>query len=89
MTYIENECLEYLKIKLSVKNRVSHNMIAVKFSFSDLKAEAFKLICKVFKWIAPNQLQQMDDKRMLDILKSDKVEAPEETVFVKLHEWIQ
>lgn len=66
-----------------------HYMIAAKFSFLDLKTEAFEMICKVFKSIDPVQLQRMDDKLMLDILKSDKVEATEETIFVKLREWIQ
>lgn len=54
-----------------------------------LKTESIATICRDLKKMDPNQLRQMDAKLMLEVLKSDKIEADEETIFKKLKEWVE
>lgn len=87
--YIEKRCIDYLSRKLSWKNCVSSYRTADMFSLNTLKTDSFAMICKELKRIDPNQLRQMDDKLILEVLKSDKIEADEEMIFRKLKEWVE
>lgn len=89
LLYIEKKCFEHLTRSLRIDNCVSHHNIADSLNLSNLKTKSIEMISKDFAGIGANQLQQMEAKLLIDVLKSAKIEAPEETVFSQLKEWVE
>lgn len=87
--YIEKRCIDYISKKLRWDNCVFVYRIADMLGSTILKTESIATICRDLKKMDPNQLRQMDAKLMLEVLKSDKIEADEETIFKKLKEWVE
>lgn len=81
------KCVKYLLSTLALENCVSYIECAEQFNLDEVRTQSVELICKQFDQITPNQLQEMSAKILHDVLKSDKIEAPEEMVFDKLKEW--
>lgn len=74
-SHIERKCNDYFTDILNYQNCVY--------------SKSFEMICREFTRIHRIQFQRMGVEQLLELLKSNKIEATEETVFSKLKDWIE
>lgn len=84
---LEQKCCQFRSAILKASNAVQTLSIADKFNLSDLRQQAFGLVCEMFDTIPSTDVQQIDYRFLEQILSSDNVQASEETIFKGLMDW--
>lgn len=87
LSHIERKCDEYSADELRWENCVSYYYMCTD-GVSVRKAKSIEMICKGFERLTPYHLEQMEVELLLHVLRSDKIEAPEEVVFGKIKDWV-
>lgn len=87
LTYLDAKCDEYFAGKLSCENCVPYYYMCAD-GLCVWKTKTFEMICKEFKRLTPYHLQQMEIELILHVLRSNKIDAPEELVFGKIKDWV-
>lgn len=87
--YIERKCVEYLDDSLNWQNCVNYYMLADQLNYQNLRSKSLEMICQEFMDITLHQIARLDKSQLLDILKSDEIEAPEEMVFDYVQKWVE
>lgn len=88
-THIEAKCEQFMMNLLCGRTCVAIYNLAEQYSYQNLKTKSFEIICKEFKQISESDLQQMDKLLLVNVLKSNAIEAPEYIVFNKMKEWVE
>lgn len=86
---LEEKCSQFYAAKLSVDNSVDTLIIADKYSDVGLRQRALDLICESFETVPMQDIQRLGHELMQELLKCDKIQAPEELVFKRLFEWFK
>lgn len=81
------KCCRFYRDKLSPSNSISTLMIADKYNILELRRNAFDVICDSFETLPLTDIQSLDHRVLLEILKCDKIQASEELMFKRLLEW--
>lgn len=63
--------------------------IADKFNNADLRLKAFDVVCESFDDVPAVEIQELEYRLFLEILKSDKIQATEKFVFDRLLDWMK
>lgn len=84
---LEEECFRFFYEKLSVNNAVDILLVADKYSKRDLRKSALDKICSSFQMVPTGDIETIDYQLMQELLRSDKIQAPEELVFERLLKW--
>lgn len=86
---LEGRCRRFYRDTLDVKNSVSTMMVADRYSYTDLRQQAFDIVCAGFEKVAATEILKLDHRFMRDLLNCDKIQANEDTVFMRLFDWSQ
>lgn len=86
---LEEKCCQFYAEKLSVTNSVATWMIADKFNNANLCETALTTICEAFEKVPAMDIHELQYRFILEILKSDKIQATEKFVFDRLLNWME
>lgn len=84
---LEENCWQYYDDKLSVDNAVNTLLAADRYSKIGLRQAALNIIYESFERVPTMDIQTLGHLLLEEILKHDKIQAPEELVFERLLEW--
>lgn len=85
---LEERCGKFWAVDLKVENCVEIYLNADKYRLSDLHTKALKFVCNHFEAVPIDDIQQLDEKNLLDVLKYDEITAPETIIFNRLSQWM-
>lgn len=95
LTIASSDALDLLKKKyrrfyigkLSISNAVKAFMIADTYSYADMRQRAIEFVRANFAGISTAKTRELDHKLVLELLKSEELNASEEMIFDHLLEW--
>lgn len=86
---LEEKCWIFYAEKLSITNAVNTLMIADRYSNLISRQKAFDVVCESFETLPETDIQQLEHRLLLEILKCDEIQATEECVLQRVLKWFQ
>lgn len=86
---LQKKCCAFLRATLCVSTAWKTYLIADEFSLTDIRQEAFDLICANLDAIPTSDIQRIDYKVFKRVLGCEVVRASEETIFDRLMQWYE
>lgn len=84
---LEVKCARFFINELYATNCVDALMVGDKYNYVDIRQRAFALVCENFEELPTAEIQKLDHRLLLEILKRDQIQGTEDSVFRRLLEW--